>query len=67
MTWHLTVIAIFIVGVSVFAVSHIDDAAGWWLVVMLLLGFMMIDANGKVNPADFANRLTAVGFPALKS
>lgn len=63
MTWHLTVISIFIIGVSVYVVSHADDAAGWWLVIMLLLGFIMFDANGQMNPADFANKLYEVGFP----
>jgi hypothetical protein len=62
MSWHLTILAIFIVGVSVFTLSHISDPAGWWLVAMLLLGFMMFDASGKLNPKDFADRLNRIGF-----
>jgi hypothetical protein len=62
MSWHLTILAIFIVGVSVFTLSHINDQAGWWLVVMLLLGFIMFDASGKLNPSDFAERLNRIGF-----
>jgi hypothetical protein len=63
MSWHLTILSIFIVGVSVFAISHWNDAAGWWLVVILLLGFTATYENGRPNFNGFAEELYKIGFP----
>jgi hypothetical protein len=63
MSWHLTVISIFVVGTTVFLVSNWDETGGWWYTIILLLGLTLVWENGKANFGKFADQLYAFGFP----
>lgn len=38
MPWHVAIMAIFIVGISIYIISTNNDKAGWIYVILLLLG-----------------------------
>jgi len=49
MSWHGWILAAFVVGLTVYIASNINDQVGWWYVLILLLGISLLYKDFSPN------------------